>query len=76
MRRNPQTPLPYCDVLQVDYLLAIKRWWGASRGKGLEMIFMEGRVPERIGDIPFGTRFFGGVALVLATAALIGALLA
>ena len=40
------------------------------------MIFIKGRVPKRIGDIPFGTLFFGGLALVLAFAALISGLLA
>ena len=40
------------------------------------MIFIKDRVPKRIRDIPFGTLFFGGLALVLAIAALINNLLA
>ncbi len=39
------------------------------------MIFEKGYEPKTIRDIPFGTLLFGGIALVLAIAGLIGVLL-
>lgn len=65
-RQHGDRPWPHCDCTANSL----------SAEKGLEVIFIENRVPERIRDIPFGTLFFGGIGLVLAVAALLGVLLA